>query len=195
MARILLALTAVFLLLGTPALAHKLSLFAGAVGPEIEGKAYFKGGHGAQGIAVRILGPDGTVLGETETDSEGRFRFTATRRVDHLITAEVGDGHRTEFTVRASELPESLPGPSGQAAAPTHTAASTPSATPETAPSPDVSRQVEEAVARQLHPLREQIAALEDGIRLRDILGGIGYLVGIAGLMAWLGARRKERNG
>ena len=195
MARILLAIVAVVLLMGTPALAHKLSLFAGATGAEIDGKAYFKGGQGARGIAIRILGPDGTVLGETETDSEGRFRFTTTQRVDHLITAEVGDGHRAEFTVRASELPESLPGPSGQAAAPAPTTTTASSPVSETAPSPDISRQVEEAVARQVHPLREQIAALEDGIRLRDILGGIGYLVGIAGLMAWLGARRKGRDG
>ncbi len=194
MARIVLAIAAVFLLMANPALAHKLSLFAGAAGPEIEGKAYFKGGHGARGIAIRILGPDGSVLGETETDSEGRFRFTATRRIDHLITAEVGDGHRAEFSVRASELPENLPGPAGQTAASTQAAAA-PASTQEAAPPPDVSRQIEEAVARQLRPLREQIAAFEDQIRLRDIIGGIGYLVGIAGLMAWLGARRKGRNG
>ncbi len=180
------------LLATSPALAHKLSVFASAAGAEIEGKAYFKGGQGARGIAIRILGPDGTLLGEAETDSEGRFHFTATKRTDHVITAEVGDGHQAEFTVRASELPGSLPGGTGQTAAPQPDMAAL---IVKTEPSEDISAQVEKAIARQLRPLREQIAALEDEIRLRDILGGIGYILGIAGLLAWLGARRKGRDG
>lgn len=38
--------------------------------------------------------------------------------------------------------------------------------------------------------LREDIAHLKDKIYLHDILGGIGYIVGIAGLIAWLNARK-----
>lgn len=38
--------------------------------------------------------------------------------------------------------------------------------------------------------LREDIAHLKDKIYLRDILGGIGYIVGIIGLLAWLQARK-----
>lgn len=38
--------------------------------------------------------------------------------------------------------------------------------------------------------LREDIAHLKDKIYLHDILGGIGYIVGIGGLIAWLNARK-----
>ncbi|OOF39396.1 hypothetical protein BKK49_08115 [Rodentibacter rarus] len=38
--------------------------------------------------------------------------------------------------------------------------------------------------------LREDIAHLKDKIYLHDILGGIGYIVGIAGLIAWLNSRK-----
>lgn len=38
--------------------------------------------------------------------------------------------------------------------------------------------------------LREDIAHLKDKIYLHDILGGIGYIVGIAGLIALRNARK-----
>ena len=38
--------------------------------------------------------------------------------------------------------------------------------------------------------LRGDIAQLRDKIYLHDILGGIGYIVGIAGIAAWLKARK-----
>ncbi|THA09037.1 carboxypeptidase regulatory-like domain-containing protein [Rodentibacter pneumotropicus] len=38
--------------------------------------------------------------------------------------------------------------------------------------------------------LREDIAHLKDKIYLHDILGGIGYIVGIVGLIIWLKARK-----
>lgn len=49
---------------------------------------------------------------------------------------------------------------------------------------------VEEAVARQVRPLREQLLAHDERVQLRDILGGIGYILGLAGLVLWWHARR-----
>lgn len=192
MARLLMAVAAICLMLTGQADAHRLSLFASATGPEISGQAYFKGGTPARDVAIHITGPDGQALGETTTDAEGRFGFTASRRVDHLFTAEIADGHQAVFTVTAAELPESLPGPVGTAH-PKMMDGKAPPPAPEPVPATEISRQVEDAVARQLRPLREQINALEDQTRLRDVIGGVGYIVGLAGLVAWLGARRKGR--
>ena len=41
--------------------------------------------------------------------------------------------------------------------------------------------------------LRRDIAQLRDKIYLHDILGGIGYIVGIAGIAAWLSARKLRK--
>ena len=41
--------------------------------------------------------------------------------------------------------------------------------------------------------LRGDIAQLRDKIYLHDILGGIGYIVGIAGIAAWLSARKLRK--
>jgi nickel transport protein len=52
---------------------------------------------------------------------------------------------------------------------------------------------VEQAVARQLGPLRDALRACEEQRRLRDILGGLGYIVGLAGLGLWWRSRRRRQ--
>ena len=51
-----------------------------------------------------------------------------------------------------------------------------------TASSLDLQQQIETALARQLRPLREQLDAWQEQIWLHDILGGLGYIIGLAGL-------------
>jgi nickel transport protein len=53
---------------------------------------------------------------------------------------------------------------------------------------------VEQAVARQIRPLREALQAHEERVRMRDILGGIGYIVGLAGLALWWSSRRRKED-
>jgi len=47
-------------------------------------------------------------------------------------------------------------------------------------------------LGRQLHALRRQLDDYEAQTRLRDVVGGIGYIVGMAGLCAFFLARRKR---
>jgi nickel transport protein len=101
------------------------------------------------------------------------------------------DGHVARFEIPASRLPDSLQAGSVPAAAPEDigTNARTP------APAPDTEigvPEMETAMARQLLPLSEQIEALQFSIRLHDILGGVGYVVGIFGLFAFMKARSRR---
>lgn len=52
-------------------------------------------------------------------------------------------------------------------------------------------RIVDEALEAKLAPLRRSLAGNETGPRMTDIIGGIGYLVGLAGLAAWARSRRR----
>ena len=53
---------------------------------------------------------------------------------------------------------------------------------------------VEAAVAKRIRPLVREIRRLEEQVWLHDILGGIGYIAGLAGLAFYfLGVRRKEK--
>lgn len=101
---------AVVLLCHAAAFAHNMRVFADVTGRTITGNAYMSGGGNPRNAQVIVLGPDGKQLGRTTTDEKGNFRFDATVRCDHTFVIDSGDGHRAECTVRAEELPKSLPG-------------------------------------------------------------------------------------
>ena len=202
-ASIVLSVFVLLLAYATSASAHRLNVFAFVDGSTITGSAYFSGGGAPSGATVTVFGPDGAVLAETVTDEAGGFSVDATQRVDHRITVETADGHAADFLITAAELPPDLPGPD-----PVETAASAlavgaspvepaaradgPAATVDEAA---LEALVARAVQRQIAPLREQILAYGDAVRLSDILGGIGYIVGIFGIAAYaMSLRRRSRD-
>ena len=165
--------------------AHNLVVYATADGSTVTGRAYFVGGGGAREAKVAVLAPDGSGLAETVTDAEGNFRFEATRRVDHEILVRAGAGHQGAYTVPASELPGDLPAFRGGATQ------AAPASRPAAAPDPHDVR----ALARQVSQLRRELDAHHRRARLHDILGGIGYILGVTGVAFFLLGRRRERSG
>jgi nickel transport protein len=163
----------VLVMLAAPASAHKLKLFASVEGGDIVGSVYFVGGDKAVGVPGRIQGGDGALVVTFTTGPDGSFRQSVTARTDHIVSVESEDGHAAQFTIRAAELPPTLPEGKVMAAAPDSAA-------------------LEAAIARQIRPLREQLDAYESRVRLHDIMGGIGSIFGLFGCWAWLQSRRRS---
>lgn len=192
-----------------PAQAHSVKVFATADGAAISGYVYFPGGGRPKDAVVRVFGPNGERLAETKTNERGEFSFEARCKCDHRLIYETGDGHRAEWTIEAAELPDTLPLP-GATTSERDTAA-----TNQTAPQGSMSSgnltgsadtsEVEEAVARavrqEIAPLRAQVAKYREEleryqakIRMQDIIGGIGYIMGATGLAFYfLGVRRASK--
>ncbi|SUS04906.1 conserved exported hypothetical protein [uncultured Defluviicoccus sp.] len=183
----------------SPAHAHKLKVFATAVGERIEGTVYFVGGGPARGARILVESTDGKPIEELTADDAGAFAITAKVRTDHVIVTDSADGHSARTIIPASLLPASLPLPAstlGTGAA--EARVSTAPAAPQEGGTGDpaaMEASIAQAVARQVAPLREQLSAYEDRVRLRDVLGGFGYILGLAGLFAWLRARRPTGGG
>ncbi|WP_415914819.1 carboxypeptidase regulatory-like domain-containing protein [Rhodopseudomonas palustris] len=180
-----LALAAALLGPANQALAHKMKLFATVEGAIVSGYVYFSPGGRAQDAQITATAPDGATVFQGRTDPQGGFHFEAQRRVDYRIAADGGDGHEAGFTIKAAELPESLPGDltAGNATAPTPSATMPPAVAVATAaPVPDLAALVEQSVARQIRPLREQLDSYQEVVRWHDVLGGIGYIIGLGGL-------------
>jgi nickel transport protein len=190
-------LTLLAVLLPFAAQAHGLSVFARADGVVIEGLVYYQGMAPARAAHVTVFDPEGVPLTETVTDDQGRFAFQAARRVDHRIVADLNDGHRAEFSVPAAQLSAALPETSPERPLPPKSLSSGAGAGVEAAAvaaqaePAALDAMVDAAVARHVGPLREQIAAYEDKIRWHDVLGGIGYIVGLSGLACYFLARRR----
>ncbi|HSM27434.1 MAG TPA: hypothetical protein VK855_04950 [Thioalkalivibrio sp.] len=186
------------LLAAEPALAHKLKVFALVDGDHIAGSAYFVGGAKATGATITVTDTDGNELARLVPDADGTFRYTPRDRIDHVIVADSGDGHLARWTLRADTLPAGLgasppidpaPAPSAQLPPAPERAQPDP---PAVVSEETIAAWVEQSVARQLRPLREQLEAHDARVRLQDVLGGIGYIVGLAGLaLWWYGSRRR----
>jgi nickel transport protein len=132
-------------------------------------------------VPVEVLGPNNAPLGALKTDNSGRFTFTPTTRVRHTFVADSGDGHRTQCVVPMEELPETVGGPTAMPGdASTHTADALQAA-------------IEAAVSREIRPLREEVNAYAQRVRVHDIVGGIGYIVGIAGLLVLIKGRGRRQ--
>jgi nickel transport protein len=193
----ILLVVAVFVLRPTSALAHKLYVFAQVQGTTIQGRAYFPGDVPAQDSYVIARDPSGKELARTTTDANGHFSFAVRQRVDHNLSAETVDGHEGHFTVHVGELPDSLPGDSPNATADPqagfpearHPNKPTENATQD-AQSSTVHEQITE-VMRQVGALRQQILESDERLRFRDILGGIGFILGVTGVAYYMKARKK----
>ncbi len=185
-----------FLLCPVPALAHKLYVFAQVEGNSIQGRAYFPGDVPAQESVVIARDPSGRELGRTTTDNEGKFTFPAREHVDYCLTAETPDGHRATYTVRAAELPDNLPGSASTTASgaevvsqeTNHSGMPATSAGKENEP---VGGQLSE-LRKQIQELRRQIYESDQRLRFRDFLGGIGFILGLAGVAFYMKARGKR---
>ena len=55
-----------------------------------------------------------------------------------------------------------------------------------------IAKAVDAAVARQIRPLLEAYDAADGRVRFNDLIGGLGWIAGIAGLWAWFRSRRSD---
>lgn len=148
--------------------AHTIQLFVYVDGPVVKGVATYFGGAPVVDNAIVVSTAKGEAA-RLQTDSEGRFTYTPTEQQDYVFTLETVDGHRVEYEIKAAWL-ATLGTPDGGAPA-----------APAQAGGVDLSR------------LEERIDRLEHTLRLRDVLGGVGYIVGVMGLLFWWKARQQMK--
>jgi nickel transport protein len=179
--KLLLLLVALF---SSVAEAHLLKVFAFAEDDQIMGRTYFVGGAPAAGASVQVLDIDEQLLASLKPDANGEFSYQPTSSIDHIIVANTGDGHEARWVITAEELTGGLPSPPS-------------SELSDERELPDTSQLtvlVEQAVARQVRPLREELIAYEEQVRFRDVIGGIGYILGIFGVVAWWQQKRRSES-
>ena len=175
-----------------PAGAHRLKVFAAGLGDQITGYGYFTGGTRAAGAETVLATLGGEIIARDTADPAGAFQFTVTLRQDYQITLDTADGHIATAIISAAELADTLPSGATETGrthpAPTQSA---PLSAVSSIDQAALSGLIEQAVAKQIIPLRAQLDGYEARIRLHDILGGIGWIVGLCGFGAfWMRRQR-----
>jgi nickel transport protein len=194
------------ILLGAPsaAWAHKVNVFAYVEGNTVVTESYFSDGHRCRESRIEVFDGEGTKLLEGTTDAEGVFSFQPPERTDLLIRLTATMGHQAEYTVPATDLPETLPTAQADPGKTKiefnesvmeeldHEAAGQESTSQTPITQTELEALVERAVARQLAPIRRTIEEARNQRRIADIVGGIGYIIGLMGVVLYFHARRRH---
>ncbi len=181
----------VALVLSNSALAHNVVGGVYAIGSLIEGEAGFSNGDMAKaGTPVLIMDSNLQPIGETATDDEGLFAFQATQRIDYHFRLDMGAGHVLEMVLPADELPDTLQAGSSDVEVPVAMARAVKASSIDDA---QLQQMIEQAVAKQIKPLRKELAAYKEKASLQDVLGGIGYIFGLCGLGIWWRQRKQDK--
>ena len=196
---VLLALL-VLVCLATPALAHRVLVFAYAEGDTIHTESKFVPNDPVrQGKILVLDAGTGKELLTGTTDELGKFSFkippaAAANKMDLRIVIEAAMGHRGEWLLKAGSY---LPGvPAAAAPAPAAVpapVAAAPGDKPATVDQQALEAALQKTLERQLAPINEKLTDLTvHRTTLPDILGGIGYIVGFFGLAAYFMSKRQE---
>jgi nickel transport protein len=169
------------------ALAHRVHLFAWDENGQVCGESSYSKKRRIPNAELTVRDRDGKPLLRGRSDGEGRFCFARPDPVELLLSVDTGDGHRGEFRL-AAKTPPSAPGPENGAKPDSASPAAS------SADHEHLRRILREELQRALSPLRERADfprhEQEQEPGLREILGGLGWIAGLAALLAWCRRRR-----
>ena len=189
------------LLLGVTATsyAQKVRIYAWEEGDDIVTESKFSGGRAARNVAVSVIdSATGKELLAGTTDSEGLFRFPVpqNRETELEIVVDGGDGHKNSWKHLPAEGSQGSPAaPPRPAPAEAGVAPSTPvKGSLGTIDTAQLTILIDEALERKLGPIRRILAEnTEKTPSLQDIIGGVGYIFGLAGIAAYMQFRKKNK--
>lgn len=187
--------------------AHRVNVFAWVEGDTVFVESKFAAGRRVNGGKIIVTDSRGTQLLTGITNDQGEFSFKIPQKTELKIILEAGMGHRAEWTIPKSEMEAVSPVaeilPAKPAAVVESTASANqqsdepPAASPvvqSTGPSSaEIEVAIEKALDKKLKPLFKMIAeSAQQGPTIRDIFGGIGYIVGLVGIAAYFRYRKEN---
>lgn len=190
--------------------AHKVNIFAWVEGDKIYTQSKFSGGRPAQDCLVTVADKQGNILLEGKTDDKGEFSFQIPVRTDLIISLKASMGHLAEWTISAEDIaqattPQSLPTQESR-----HEISSEPK--PDTASLSNqasskmeaqasqqryldqemIQKIIDESLDKKLAPITRMLVQLtEPKPGFTEIIGGIGYIIGLVGIAMYIANRKK----
>jgi len=170
--------------------AHSVYIFAYPENSQICTNSYFGGKGKVMGGRVSMAAASGAILATARTDEQGNACFTPPESSRDLVfTVEAGEGHQAEFKLPASDIEGAFE--SGQEPVDHAEAAASGSSS-----APAAGGLTRDDLRQALSPIMRKLAEMESAqnsrVNLKDIIGGLGWIIGLAGAGLWA-ANRKNR--
>ena len=168
--------------------AHKIHVFAWVSGEIVTVESGFSGNKPLLHAKITVKDTtSGDVIVTGNGDAKGMFTFTVpsearTRKSDLLIIVKGGEGHQSEWLLPADEYLSAL-------ISDKDTDHQT-----DTVNTVELQRMIRKIVTQELAPIKRSLAeSRQDKPDFRDVTAGIGFLLGLAGLISWTRNRKARK--
>jgi nickel transport protein len=177
--------------------AHRVTIFAWVDGDMVHTQSKFGGGKMVNNGEISVFDPEGNLLLKGNTDENGEFSFTIPKKTSLRIGLNAGMAHQSEWIITAEEIGELQEDNFVSSDQPedSHNVLENKFEPPiETGlTKKDIEQAVEQAMEKKLKPVMQMLSDLRDsGPKFIDILGGIGYIIGLVGIGAYFKNRQKN---
>jgi len=188
--------------------AHKVSIYAYAEDGWVHSESYFVDGTKCKNSVLEVFDEkDGTKLLEGKTDEEGKFSFKIPKVTSLKLVLHASMGHQADFTIGKDEVREAMgvkqfpKSPSVKVPSKSEGSTAMKTQKKETAEiselkgisESEIEAIVESAVDKKLQPVMRMLVKLQESSGkpgITEIIGGIGYIIGILGIVAYFKARK-----
>lgn len=199
--RVVLTLALILLTMGT-AHAHKVNIFAYAENGMVYTESYFSDGKKAIGAKIEVFdAKNGDLLLEGRTNKEGEFSFSIPKPTGLRLVLTASMGHKNKYLLPEDEIRAALGLPEGSSGAATAQAEASMknkkvAATPALISEKQLEKIIDKIVQKRTAPIVKKIVRLEEQLQkpsIPDILGGIGYILGLMGVGIYFKYRARQR--
>lgn len=181
--------------------AHKINLFVWSENRTITVESSLSGGRTLVHGTVNVVNSQtGETILTGKNDSNGTFSFTVPEEIleqapalDIMVSG--GDGHQAHWIIQAADYGGYSAEPASLMPVPDRPLSSqqTSNEVSSCLTKAEFEHLLEMQLEKKLAPIRKNIGSLVNhSPTIKDIGAGIGYLVGFAGLIAWLQTRRQK---
>lgn len=194
MKKLILFVFSFLFILSAQSFAHKISAFVDVEDGNVSLVSYFSDGTPAKNAKVTVYDSKGNVVLTGRTNKEGEFDFKIKKggKYRAVVLAELGHRAEVDFTVGApTTTSENTAEENSKSEMPAKSSPS--SATPP--PSAEGFRKV---LREELRPIHKELLKIEESqssISYKDVIGGLGWILGIFGAAMFGYCYRRRESG
>ena len=177
---IIILVVVVVMFVVSPSFAHKVMIFGWVEGDTVQTISKFNGGKRVQNAPVSVFDTDDTFILKGVTNTEGLFSFKRPDKDSLKIVLEASMGHKTTCLVetKTDTAVESVVEQTE-----VETIADSP------CPEKNIEKIVGKALDRKIAKVLQLIRENDEKQSISEIIGGIGYILGLVGIALWFKSR------
>ena len=191
----LILLVSLVILFPSHADAHRVNVFAYVEDKRVYVEGYFMDGRGAGNSEVEVFdAQSGEKLLTLRTDKDGRASFDIPKMVPLRIVLNAGTGHVNDYLLKMEEIDTAIGDSKEKEGSFVKTEDEGTIQKKDSPCSEEIARIIDRELQKRLTPIKEMLIRIERSSSrpgVTEIMGGIGYIVGIAGILMYFKSRKR----